>query len=176
MSCLKNKDTSKLIAKKRIYPLGMRWFYTLYVWEDKKSMLAASDDGVLCDAFCCHSPWRESISGAFRTRFVPPFRGELHFSVHNWNMEVVSHECSHASIALSHQIGLSPHNIFSGEGRLSECLSCELLDKLVSEPTDEELFCYILGDMTQKVYRFLWKTQMNLLKIIELEDKELLNG
>lgn len=157
MGCLRNKNRSNLISKKRIYALESRWFYVAYMWKDRASMIAASDDGVECNAFCCHSPWRESVNGSFRTRFIPPFRGEIHFNSECWNMESVAHECLHASITLAGQIGLSPTKVFSGDGELSLCLPDEITESVRSSRTDEEILCYIHGDMVDKVYRFLWE-------------------
>ena len=157
MACLRKKDTSHLIAKKRIHPLGARWFYVVYMWADRASMIAASEDGLECNAFCCHNPWLERFFGAVRTRIVPTFCGEMHFNSEYWNMEAVAHECLHASITLGGRIGLTPEKVFSGEGDLSPCLPNELTEKCRSTLTDEELLCYIHGDMVDKVYRFLWE-------------------
>jgi len=157
MACRRDKDTSKLVAKLRVYPLGARWFYVAYLWQDRESMVAASDDGIECNAFCCHNKWAERVSGSVRTRIIPPFRGEIHFNAEYWDMESVAHECLHAALSLSGQIGLSPEKVFSGNGELTLCLPDELAEQCRSRLTDEELLCYIHGDMVNKVCRFLWE-------------------
>lgn len=70
--------------------------------------------------------------------------GEIHFFADGWNLDTVVHESLHAVIGAARWIG----------PKLAELDSGDDIDQ-------EEIVCYRLGRMTNKLYRWLWKNNPN---------------
>lgn len=92
----------------------------------------------------------------------PPKLGEIHFYAGGWDEEVVSHECAHAAITAANALGVSPVLAFRCDGSLSERFKTTQIYResdgtAVASLSDEELFCYCLGDIFRQTYRWLWK-------------------
>ena len=95
------------------------------------------------------------------SRYAPKL-GEIHFYAGGWGEEVVSHECTHAAITAANAFGVSPVSAFSCDGSLSERFKTTQIyresdESAVASLSDEELFCYCLGDIFRKTYRWLRK-------------------
>lgn len=176
------KDESRLVAKARIAPMGLRHCVYAYLWADKDAMYAATGEQG-CDACAVHVPY---ISGHAYTwwqallriatmgvvdlgeqvRKHPVKSGELHFIAGEWDEEIVANECLHLTVGITWAYQLSPSHIFSGSGEVSpgvasRCVAAGLPESAVS---DNELFCYLHGDMVRQVYRWLWEVNPNSAK------------
>lgn len=176
MACQPRKDESKLIAKTRISPLELKHCVYVYLWADKESMWSVTTEHG-CDACACnmpfmqmsaHTPLQELVRkltfglighGVEFRRFSRKI-AELHFVVGKWDEETVSHECLHAALSLARAYGLSCCTVFDGQHSLSECCY-ELLaghEELQHITSDEELLCYIQGELNSHVFRWLWRS------------------
>ena len=170
MVCNPRKDMTQCRAAAKFYPLEQRHFYTVYLWETREAMLAAADeDG--CEACVCHVPymerfettrfarilgvltrWKVDLSKSV-LRFFPKL-GEIHFYAGGWDNEIVTHECLHASLGLARAYRLSPTFVFDGGGELSLHLADWDIAQVL---TDEEILCYLHGQLTDAVTKWLWK-------------------
>lgn len=107
------------------------------------------------------------------TRHSPKL-GEIHFYAGGWDEEVVSHECAHATITAAYALGASPVLVFSCDGSLSEWFKTTQIYResdgtAVASLSDEELFCYCLGDIFRQTYRWLWENDEKMV----LDEKEI---
>lgn len=115
-------------------------FYDGFLWKEKDDLLQNSiPDESMPDkgagAACRHAPYfiQANQSGPAVIK-APRKLGELHFISGIWNMEVVSHECFHATMHI-----------------------CELLN--IQPAVDiiyEEMAAYIHGELVDATYRWLW--------------------
>ena len=89
----------------------------------------------------------------------PPKLGEIHFAAgKDWNMEIVQHECTHATITAANAFRVNPEYVFSCQGQLSPHFIDTPAFRETPDPTmsDEEMFCYIGGTIFDQVYAWLW--------------------
>lgn len=176
MPCQPRKDESRLIAKTRIAPLGLKHCVYVYLWADKGAMWAATDEQN-CDACACNMPFMQAraytplqnvvwmltfgmVDRGLEFRRFPRKITELHFVVAKWDEETVSHECLHAALSLARAYGLSCCAVFDGQHSMSEDCYAILLSnsELQHITSDEEMLCYIQGELNSAVFRWLWRT------------------
>lgn len=120
----------------KIPTLDRNCHYRVYIWDDGK--FAESNVDALVSADACHVPMPYvSLNGLVK---IPPVLGEIHFKKDKWDVEVVSHECVHAMFHY---------------GRVRN------LDDLAGMSVEEQL-CYFQGDLADKIYRWLWKTEKEI--------------
>lgn len=179
MPCNAKKDLSGCVAKTKVRLLGGKHFFTVYLWREKATMNreAMEEADANAEACCCHMGERGSIPACtWWRRFVlrllpgwlavrllpfewstPPKAGELHFCVGSWDMEIAAHECLHATIGAARAYKLDPKKVFDGSGELSSALASTPAAKaLPGKLSDEEIACYIHGELVGEVYRWLW--------------------
>jgi hypothetical protein len=171
--CNPRKDLSLSRAVAKFYPLKQRYFYTAYLWETKEAMQAAVKGDDAYTAITCHTPYCETFKHTtfgywlWKISFglldfsesiltFTPKLGEIHFYAGGWNQEVVAHECLHASIGLARAHRINPEFVFDGWMGLSEHFKDKYGEKdgIIS---DEELLCYMHGQLVTEVYKWLWK-------------------
>lgn len=175
MPCLIHKDESKLVAKTRIAPLGLKHCVYVYLWPDAETMGKATGE-YGCDACTCNMPWISGVLyqpwqhwlrvltfgvvdlGVSILKF-PKKIAEMHFVAGNWDEEAVSHEATHATISLARACQLSTRALFDGQHGMSEgCYEVVAPRQDLQHITcDEEFFCYVQGELTHAVYRWLWR-------------------
>lgn len=124
------------IDKTKIHIDNIDKSWRVYLWESCDYLDSKFDEtGVAA----CHSPmpyfYKVDEYGNFVKSRTSPVMGELHFVSKNWDIEVVSHECCHAMFAY-----LSSHGVFDYRTKMEV----------------EEVYCYLLGDLTRKVYLWLY--------------------
>lgn len=136
------KDMSRCIAWGDIY---INYFpghyYRVFLWKDQAAMLDNTTlDGEerdeACGGIACHAPYIGCIGNDGRSMNRAPKRlGEIHFIRDSWNMEVVAHECFHASNNVCKILNIDPQ------------------DDIVLE----ERAAYIQGELVDEIYGWLWK-------------------
>jgi hypothetical protein len=177
MPCNNRKDlkNAAAITKLRIFPnfavptclsedyttdLRHSRFVTVYLWENREDMIAASMNPPGTRAACDHMPYRESPDGSV---WISPKVGELHFVEGDWNLEIVAHEILHAIFGIIRAIGPHPEAIFNQDKR-----SANGSEYLMGSA--EEDICYLHGQMVDDVYRWLWENNPSK-KWTKKEDK-----
>lgn len=167
------KDLSKVVARSRFRIFESRYFVDAYLWKTRRDMsdmnVRATGDGYKTApdplspdvlGLFCQAPY-SIVVGKDGEDFEkhPPRLGELHFAKEDWNTEVSQHECQHAAIRVARAVRLNPAFVFGGGGELSAHFLHTPLFSLVSGNglSDEELFCYISGDLFSRVHRWLWE-------------------
>jgi len=175
MPCNAKKDLSNCLARAKVRILGGKHFFSIYLWDTKEDLnLQAQIEGGDAEAACCHMPesailpartfWRWLVlkftPQFIQRRFIkfewrtPPKAGEIHFYRNAWTMENVAHECAHATLGAARAYGLTPGYLMDGSGELSSHLMRG--DFPEGAISDEELFCYIQGELFDAVFRWLW--------------------
>ena len=140
------KDLTKCMARTKIEALGGGSFWRVYLWEDTESMILQSGIDGECRACHCSMQYYENIiTGAKSTH---PLMGEIHFIKDKWDVEVVSHECTHAMIHYNNSRNLKDESEYM---------------------TVEEQLCYLQGDLCNNVYKWLWQ------KAVELKNNTIAN-
>ena len=175
MPCKRNKDLSECKARGKVAPLGLKHCVYLYLWETQDAMRAASAEPLDGDfgAFASHEPiwYRKFIPAGWKARlFHLSFglialenkevacsrkRGELHFLAGDWTTEDVAHECMHATIGLANAYHLDPFKIFDQMHGATLHLA-ELNVRPGANECDEEMLCYLHGELMAGVYKWLW--------------------
>lgn len=174
MPCKRNKDLSMCKARGKVNPLGLKYFFRVYLWETEEAMHTASTEplGEGCGAFCCHEQtwYQKYIPAGWKARLYhlsfglialeekeekcSRKRGELHFLAGKWTTEEVAHECLHASIGLAHAYHLDSFKVFDQMHDASPHLA-EMDVRTGANECDEEMFCYIHGELMASVYKWL---------------------
>lgn len=138
------KDLTCCKAKAR-FPItryGKHNFYEGYLWTDRESMEknvvddSNSESEDKTAACAVHAPFfvrQDGATGPFKVS-APHRLGELHFIASSWDMEIVSHECYHATTNICRLLHIDP-----------------LIDIMY-----EEAAAYIHGELVDMVYRWLW--------------------
>ena len=116
-------------------------YYSGFLWKDRKSLAAniildadEKDDDM--DGICCHSSYFVGRNTASPYQIKCPRKlGEIHFIADKWDLEVVSHECLHATINIARMLNCHPFY----------------------DINYEEQVCYIHGELVDMVYRWLWQ-------------------
>lgn len=147
MSCVRRKDLADCAARAKLKLSIRPHYYDLFLWEHVEALKACLDDVERVDlelekerggeptAFCCHSVWHEYEEDDVWKEKWPRKLGEIHFLKGKWDLEVVSHECEHAKTHICRRLHINPLNAID----------------------EEEQAAYILGEMVQATYRWLWK-------------------
>lgn len=135
----RNKDLTNCLSQQK-FPI-FRWasrFYKGFLWRDHDSMInnvILDDGGSDCRAVCTHASYvmmfPEDGPNIIK---APRYLGELHFVKRDWNLEVVSHECTHALLNICRAMNIHPF----------------------LEIHYEEQAAYKLGVLVDNVYTWLW--------------------
>ena len=137
-----NKDLSKCVGKCKIHVDNVDKSWRVYLWKTFKDMEDQSVNDV-SGARAYHKAFayflRSDENGDMIRSRTSPVMGELHFVSDNWNIEVVSHECCHAMF-----LCLASHGKYYCNADMEE----------------EEKYCYLLGDLTRKVYLWLYEVDV----------------
>lgn len=132
------KDFTNCVDKTkiRVDSIGKSW--RVYLWKTHEDMEKQSVDDT-SGAGAYHRSITYTIAldrnGELLKSNTAPVMGELHFVSNSWNVEVVSHECCHAMF-----LYLASHGKYDFHTSMEE----------------EEKYCYLLGDLTLQVYRWLY--------------------
>jgi len=168
------KDLTQCKAKAKVLLLGHKHFFSLYLWETQAAMVEQAQTGHEGTQGCC-CPQREFAPIPRRTwwrwmalkllpdkwaakvmRFkyrVPPKAGELHFIAGEWDLELVAHECFHATVVAIRAYGLDSKLIC--DGSMGASLGRWLDDPDRGKVPDEELAAYINGELVAEVWKWL---------------------
>lgn len=148
MAIKHRKDRSLLVAETEIRAEKDRPHRLhAYLWSSVEAMHANTHLAPGSNAIACFCPALTRVRylgrGLSRHAVYKPFPllGELHFVAGRWDTEVVHHELTHAALARLRAFGLIPEGMDMDE--------------------HEEPFCYVLGQWTDRVYRWLWKMDRN---------------
>lgn len=131
-NCIYHADLSHVIARKRFHVEQSTRYYDVFLWDSTDALQRDQEcrDGV-CETgvlgVTCPAPYRDGT--------IPDFLGEIHFAASSWGLEVVAHECLHATL---HAVRV---------------YQIDLLDGKMDE---EERICYLHGLLFSEVYRWLW--------------------
>lgn len=134
-TCIYHADLSRVVARKKFLVEGSRRYFEVFLWE--------STDALQKDNECRNGVCEKNILGVtcpapYKDGTTPEILGEIHFARNSWNLEVVAHECLHATIHAMHV-----YNI-------------DLLNGFMEE---EERLCYLHGHLFEDVYRWLWNLE-----------------
>lgn len=139
-----SKDMSQCVAWNDFYTdYFPGHYYRVCLWKDRRAMLdntlhndeEGSDED--CGGITCHAPYTARIGNDGRSMNRAPKRlGEIHFIQDDWNLEVVAHECFHASNHICKILNINPQ----------------------TEILFEERAAYIHGELVDEVYGWLWRT------------------
>ena len=183
MACNPRKDMSAVLAKGRVNVLATRHFFSVYLWRNRQSLDAAQIPyygpaaAYMARMSYYVRPKKPSWMPVGLHKILPcwllsrlfgedfkytPKLGEIHFYAGGWDEEFVSHECGHAAITAANALGVSPARVFRCDGSLSERFKTTQIYResggaAVASLSDEELFCYCLGDIFRQTYRWLWE-------------------
>lgn len=136
-SCIYHPHLSDVIAHTHISVEGGPCYWTVYLWSSGKALQKARD----CHGNTCSNAVKGlTCPGRFTLRHdgavdASDELGEIHFSIGEWDEEIVAHECQHAS---------------------QQCRRVLKIDPDVSVD-EEERFCYLTGKLHAAVYRWLWR-------------------
>ena len=108
------KDESHVIAKAD-FMIGKfpGHYYRGFLWNDLETMREAiatvDDDFANVLAACCHDLYIQVIPASGRVENKCPKRmGELHFARGKWDMNLVCHECFHATTNICRVCNIQP--------------------------------------------------------------------
>lgn len=145
MACKRIKDRTNLVARADLKVTGSRHYFQLYLWRDLISFRANSMDNEKAVACVNFEPTIIEFSNNTENEIIRPKRGEIHFVVGKWNIEIVAHEIGHALIE---RMRLFPPHA----------------DAIIEQTADaEEEICHELGQWVDNVYRWLWEHNPNVL-------------
>lgn len=131
------KDLTHCLSRAKIFIGHGGRYYMAYLWDDRNSMHenATTDiDGEMGDGLCCHAPYLCMIQEDGMRRRFPRKLGEMHFLQGKWDMEVVAHECFHATNHTCKAFGVNPQE----------------------DIEQEEFAAYVQGELTNQAYKWLW--------------------
>jgi len=136
-SCIYHPELSQVLSHIHIPVEGGPKYWTVYLWTNGKALQKARDcHGDKCSTavkgLTCPESFTLRRDG---TVDASDELGEIHFAVGEWDEEIVSHECQHASQQCRRVLQINP-------------------DASVDE---EERLCYLTGKLTKSVYRWLWR-------------------
>ena len=143
MSCKLKKDLTHCISQCKITVGTCGRYYLAYLWDNRDAMHKnASEDNFeeIGDGICCHSQYVIKVGENGVQRRFPRRIGEIHFLRKKWDMEVVSHECFHATNHICRIVGVKPQE----------------------DIEQEEFAAYVQGELTNQAYRWLWDTEKTL--------------
>lgn len=124
--CIYYADYADILARTRMFIESSERFYEVYLWDDEIALQKYLDDkkGGKTLGLTCNEP-REALRSKNKI-------GEIHFASGCWNMNIVAHECLHATFNIMRLLGLD-----------------------YAQVENEERICYFHGELTQGVYRWL---------------------
>lgn len=130
--CIYHADLSRVLARKKFYVENGTQYYDVFLWDSK--------DALQRDYECRKGKCSDSVLGVtcpapYKDGTMPDFLGEIHFAAPSWNLEVVAHECLHATL---------------------HALRVYEIDLLDGNMDEEERICYLHGKLFEDVYRWLW--------------------
>lgn len=138
------RNESKVIARSKVLIDGLpNRYYSVFLWSDRAAMMAAFPNDIQehdnTDAFCCHGLivfGQPNNQGPVRIRTARRV-GEIHFLTGKWDMEVVAHECFHATMHICEIMAVEP----------------------MRHIEMQEIAAYLHGEMVDKIYRWLWQVE-----------------
>ena len=122
--CIYFPKAARVIAKKRFFLEDSPRYYEIYLWDDKialqKYLLEKNKQTTL--GLTCNEPVQAHINKI----------GEIHFAEGEWDLNIVAHECEHATMNIMRLLNLDYRQV-----------------------VNEERICYLNGRLVQSVYHWL---------------------
>ena len=145
----KNKKIDNLIAQFKINIKSEKYYFHMYLWENKESMMLNAPDDVKGSDSEAMAALATSIikihsDGTESDEIIYPKLGEIHFIKDRWDMNIVAHELMHIMIHKIRMVGPEFEKI------------------IYQDENAEEETCYLFGDWVSEVYLKLWEVNPSM--------------
>lgn len=125
--CIFFPELARIVATRRFFIEDSTRYYEVYLWNDKVALQQYLDKKKQTTiGLTCNEP-RHSHSKRI---------GEIHFAVGQWDLNIVAHECLHATMNIMHLLSLD-----------------------YAQVENEERICYLHGRLVQAVYQWLFEVE-----------------
>lgn len=125
--CIFFPELARVVATRRFFIEDSTRYYEVYLWNDKVALQQYLDKSKQTTlGLTCNEP-RYSHSKRI---------GEIHFAVGQWDLNIVAHECLHATMNIMRLFSLN-----------------------YAQVENEERICYLHGRLVQAVYQWLFEME-----------------